>query len=192
MRTWFGVIGALTILGVAGIVVLITTQNKNKHVDMRFEDGGIVAVDYQKKPEQAYTRKTPQTSELAQKGTVGAGWEQGIIKTNDTATKYKDPITTKPVYVKKTTTTPKQKPIEYFNVGDALWDSDEPIVTDEKPTEVEETPVQKKIRDFGNAVGTHIQTFVITHGKQNERLGSFVTQRSDADRAYVEKLAQDY
>jgi hypothetical protein len=195
MRTWFGIAGGVIIFLLTLFMIYFFSTTEGPRTELHFEDGGIVKHNDSDVPlQQQYRQKESDSPTLKEKGGIGSGWEAGVIKTNVAAEKYTKPKqsaeerTTEPE-TKKTA----QKPIEYFNVGDSLWKSKEPNEAAPSSTkESEETTEQKNIRDYGNTVGTIIQTFVLTNAKQDERLGLFVTQRSESSRAYVEKLATNY
>ncbi len=188
MKTWVGILGA-GLVGVLALVVIVVMQQEGEPKgQMRFEDSGIVGTETVRTD---YEIWRPENGSLEDTRAFGDEWERGIIKDTNAAQKYKAPQNTPGAKPQGTPVSENKRPVEYFNVGD-MWKSDEPIQLTPSEEKAEEDAVKKTIRTFGNAVGSKIQMLVLSHGKQNENLGSFVIDRTDSGRTYIDKLSSDY
>lgn len=186
MRTWFGIIGGLCI-GLLVIIALVVNKPGPTRPELQFEDGGVVQ---EHEEQQEYKLWRPEDTRISDQDSFGEGWENRIIHDKNVAEKYKKP-TDAPSAQPKGTPSDARAPVEYVQVGD-MWKSNKKIELNNWESTPEEDAVKKTIRAFGNAVGTKIQGFTISHGTQNDRLGAFVIERSESDKKYIESLANDY
>lgn len=193
MKTTGGVVGVITIAIIA-LVVGVISQTQTPTQPVTIEDGGTQTP--QTTPDHRYepTIHTKDAAELTPTQDIGSGWDTGVRHSTETATKQRPtPSSDKTAAESVPSTvhaTNSHEHGEMVQVSD-MWKSTTPLRTDESPSTKpqKEDEVHQTIRKFGNDVGTLVQTFVLTHSKQAERLGDFTMTRTDDGRTYVTSLA---
>ena len=187
MKTWLGYSGIGVTAALLLVVYFVSEQTNRKSKDLTFEDGGIVGGSLVQSEQELWR---PDVENLSEKNSFGEAWEEGIKKDPTIATKYKATGSEKNTpQIKKLD--PDKKKTEFIEVGD-MWKSEKKIDLGEWKSPETEDATKKAIRDFGNAVGNKIQILTLTHGKQNEKLGSFTQLRDESGRVYIDQLADDY